>query len=509
MQEKIKTHMEWNNVEVETPFVVAGYTVVGSVLDENDKATSGVDVYLSSETIKSADCNAPSTIPAAVKGLGKILCVAKSNSNGEYEFASVPVGDYHLVPHYNSAHTTFHVAPESTPLKVSNGDVTVETPFKVVGFGVSGKVVAGEAGIEGAKVLVNGVEKAVTSKDGSYRLDQFKSGAYDITAQKADYVFAVLKGEKVSGSNPRIADIKATEVSVCGTLSIANPPPNVKIGVRDVQITANNNNKFKQQTVQAGRDGKYCVSLPSGSFTITPLVSSAEEKAGLNFSPSQATVSVSSTPLYDINFSQLRVTVSGRVVCIPTPSSSSCDTGVSVSLVPTTPSSSASSATAGLGLDNQFTFRDVLPGNYRLSVNIPNDVWCWDEQSKTVTVSKDTSNFEFVQTGFVLPVTASHDTDLVINRVGGKKEEEEVKSTKAGEATKVCLKKAGAYTVVPKSCFKFGSKDSFSFDTSSPAPLDLQASRIFNIINSNFIYFLITIRHVGEGICHSRECACS
>lgn len=468
--------MEWNNLEVDTPFVVEGYTVTGSVVSEEKKATSGVDVFLISESATALTC-IPASIPASIKGKGKSFCVAKSGSNGEFEFASVPIGDYILAPHYNSQQTTFHLAPESTTLKVTNGDVIVDAPFAVVGFDVSGRVVAGEAGIEGAKVLVNGVEKTVTSKDGKYQLDKFKSGNYDITAVKADYVFAVLKGVKVSSNEPRISDIKATEVSVCGTLSIANPPPNVKVGLRDVQITSTSNNK--QQTVQADKDGKYCVSLPVGSYSITPVVTSAEERSGLNFSPSQATITVASTPLHDINFSQLRVTVSGRVTCIPSSSSSSCDTGVSVSLVPTAPSSSASPATAALGLDNQFTFRDVLPGTYRLSVHIPNDVWCFDEQVKTVTVSKDSSDFEFVQTGFVLPVTTSHDTDLVVSSVGGKKDEETHK-VKAGEAGKVCLKKAGTYNVVPKSCFKFGNKDSFSFDTANPTPLDLQASRIFN-----------------------------
>lgn len=242
--------------------------------------------------------------------------------------------------------------------------------------------------------------------------------------------------------------------------------------MRNVQIKGEGATKFKQQTVQADKDGKYCASLPAGTYTISPLVSSSEESAGLTFSPPQASIEVASTPLNDVNFSQLRVTVSGRVVCLATP----CDTAVSVTLHPSSSSSSASSITTSLGLDNQFTLRDVLPGNYRISVNIPNDVWCWDEQTRQLAVSRDTANVEFVQTGYVLPVTASHDASLLVARG---KDAQETHVVKANSPAKICLKKSGTYTVTPQACFKFG-QDSFTFDTAAPRPLDLHASRILS-----------------------------
>jgi hypothetical protein len=287
-------------------------------------------------------------------------------------------------------------------------------------------------------------------------------------------VFGVLKGERVSANNPRISDIPVTEVSVCGTLSIAHPPPNVKLGVRDVQIKGEGG-KFKQQTVQADKGGKYCVSLPPGTYTVTPIVSSTEEKAGLNFSPPQTTISVASTPLNDIHFSQLRVTVSGRVVCLAPP----CDKSVSVTLHPKSAAAHASSSsiTTGLGLtDNQFTLRDVLPGSYEISVNFPGDAWCWETQSRELAVTKDIANVEFVQSGYVLPVTTPHDIQLHVARAQDAKDAGETHAIHAG-TNKVCVKQPGKYTVTPKSCFKFG-QDSFDFDTASPRPLELQTSRI-------------------------------
>ena len=463
--------MEWNNFEVGTSFVVSGFSVTGTVLS-GDEPVPEVDFYLYSEIINSAGCTAPPAGAPTGKSKGKLLCATKSNSKGEFHFASVPPGDYTLVPIYSSAHTTFDVAPTVAPLHVGNRDEVVVEPFRVVGFGASGKVVAGTKGVENVRVLVNGVEKAVTGKDGSYRLEQFKAGTYDITAEKASYKFGALKGQRVSASSPRIADIPVAEVSVCGTLSIAHPPPNVKVGLRDVQVKSENG-KLKQQTVQADKDGKYCVSLPAGKYTITPIVSYSEEKAGLNFSPPQATVEVALTPLNDINFSQLRVTVSGRVVCLTNP----CDKAVSVALHPDTAVASSSSITTGLGLtDNQFTLRDVLPGSYKISVNYPNDAWCWEVQSRDLPVSKDITNIEFVQSGYVLPVTSPHAIQLHVAHAQDKKDAGERHTLQVG-TNRICVKQPGKYTVTPKACFKFG-QDSFVFDTTSPRPLELQTSRI-------------------------------
>jgi hypothetical protein len=463
--------MEWNNFEVGTPFVVSGFSVSGTVLSGNEPVLD-VDFYLYSETINSAGCTAPPAGAPTGKSKGKLLCTAKSNSKGEFHFSSVPPGDYTVVPIYSSAHTTFDVAPTVAPLHVGNRDEVMAEPFRVVGFGVSGKVVAGTTGIENVRVLVNGVEKAVTGKDGSYRLEQFKAGTYDITAEKPNYVLGALKGERVAANNPRISDILVTEVSVCGTLSIAHPPPNMKLGVRDVQIKSEGG-KYKQQTIRADKDGKYCASLPAGTYTITPIVSSSEGQAGLNFSPSHATVEVAFTPINDINFSQLRVTVSGRVVCLTAP----CDKAVSVTLHPNSAVASSSAITTGLGLtDNQFTVRDVLPGSYKISVNFPNDAWCWEAQSRDLPVTKDITNIEFVQSGYVLPVTTTHDIELYVAHAKDKKDSGEMHTLHAG-ANKICVKQPGKYTVTPKSCFKFG-QDSFDFDTASPRPVELQTSRI-------------------------------
>ncbi len=142
--------MEWNNLEVPTPFVVAGYAITGSVLSENEPVPN-VDFYLFSETISSAGCTLPTTVSASVKGKGKLLCVAKSSAKGEFRFASIPSGDYTLVPVYQGEQATYDVAPEVLSVHVEHVDVALDQPFRVVGFGVSGRVVAGGQGIEGAK----------------------------------------------------------------------------------------------------------------------------------------------------------------------------------------------------------------------------------------------------------------------------------------------------------------------------------------------------------------------
>lgn len=485
--------MEWNNAKVDALFTVSGYSVTGKVVS-GDEPVPGVDFYLYSEKVASAGCPPPP--PSAVKeqGKGKLLCVVQSDAKGEFQFDSVPPGEYTLVPVYHGTQTTYDVSPAAASVHVTHGDYALEAPFRVIGFGVAGKVVGFDGkGIEGATVLVNGVEKALTAKDGSYRLEQFKAGTYDITAKKQNYVFAALNGEKVTPNSASIPEIAVKEVSVCGTLSIVQPPPNVKLGVREVQVRPDGSKAgaSKQHAVQANKDGEYCFSLASGSYTITPTVSSSEEKAGLTFSPPSSSIEVASTPIQGINFSQLRITVSGRVICLTSP----CDPAISVTLLPTstTPSSSSVMTTSLDITDNQFFLRDVLPGNYRVAVNMPNDVWCWEVQFKDLNINKDITNIEFVQTGYSLPVTADHDVELHVAHSKDKKKGEITHKLNAGIPTKLCVLSPGSYTLTPKSCFKFG-QETFSFDTAVPKAVDLKATRILYSYSYkyNIICYIIT-----------------
>ncbi len=302
-------------------------------------------------------------------------------------------------------------------------------------------------------------------------MEKVKAGSYDLTAEKEKFKFTTLKNERISSNHVHISNIEVSAVSVCGSLSVTHPPPNFKQGSpREVKFEGKDS---KSQPATTDKDGKFCTYLAAGTYTVSPVVSSTEQTAGLVFSPPSLSLDVAYSPIQDITFSQLRVTVSGRVVCLTMP----CDPSVSITLQPASTQSPASSTATTTSLDitdSQFFLRDILPGSYRVVVNTPNDIWCWKTQSHDLVILKDTTNIEFVQSGYGLPITADRDVEVHIQR--GKDDKSIHKLTK-GTATRICLEKPGNYELTTHSCFKF-DQDSFSFDTSAPRAIDLKASRI-------------------------------
>ena len=72
----------------------------------------------------------------------------------------------------------------------------------------SGRVVdTNNKGVEGVSVLVDGVVKAMTDANGSYKLTQMTSGVFTISASKEHTIFKTLKQIKISSTNPQLEDI--------------------------------------------------------------------------------------------------------------------------------------------------------------------------------------------------------------------------------------------------------------------------------------------------------------
>ena len=56
-------------------------------------------------------------------------------------------------------------------------------------------------------MLVDGVVKATTDANGSYKLTQMTSGVFTISASKEHTIFKTLKQIKISSTNPQLEDI--------------------------------------------------------------------------------------------------------------------------------------------------------------------------------------------------------------------------------------------------------------------------------------------------------------
>lgn len=68
--------------------------------------------------------------------------------------------------------------------------------------------------------------------------------------------------------------------------------------------------EYKTETMKGG---EYCTHLPPGKYTVRVDISKSEQ---VQFFPVSQTVEITSSPVSDINFSQLKATVKGSVKCL-------------------------------------------------------------------------------------------------------------------------------------------------------------------------------------------------
>uniref|UniRef100_A0A6B2KWV3 ER membrane protein complex subunit 7 beta-sandwich domain-containing protein n=1 Tax=Arcella intermedia TaxID=1963864 RepID=A0A6B2KWV3_9EUKA len=461
---------EWGNYVLPDPFVVYGYGIAGRVLEtsEHGEPVQSVSFFLYSEEENppALSCPEPTNVPPHLKS--KALCAVKTDESGFFKFSSVPCGKYTLVPLYISAHTTYDVIPKELKIEIDQDTFVIDSPFLVKGFSVKGHVVGTNSeGIEGVTVTATSdgtTRSAITDATGQYILDQITSGEYAITAEKPHYLFSSLARFKISPSLAVITDIVASRFHVCGKVSIPLPPPGVSIENRKIVMKPTDKATPPLNT-KTDQTGAYCLAALPGKYSIAPEIDGAETAAGLLLTENSFEVTVENAPVLDVNFEQARLTVSGRVRCIESP----CDTSISVTL---SAIGRASKVTTGLAIghdsssgEDHFIFKGVLPGKYEVTIN--NENWCWEKESETIEIqTRDHSDIQFIQTGFVLLVRSSHDLDL-------KDKEDKTYKLVKGKNT-FCLPKPGVYTFTPVSCYKFDT-DTFVYDSTKPSTLKFNA----------------------------------
>eukprot|EP01125_Pyxidicula_operculata_P021218 TRINITY_DN8096_c0_g1_i1.p1 TRINITY_DN8096_c0_g1~~TRINITY_DN8096_c0_g1_i1.p1 ORF type:complete len:1191 (+),score=340.35 TRINITY_DN8096_c0_g1_i1:31-3603(+) len=479
----------WGTAFVKENFVVSGYTIDGRVLEgaEDGNPVQGVTFALYDEEGRALDFDCPK-LPAESLPTDRTnaLCGVKSN-NGLFSFDKIPCGKYVLVPYYKSGSTVYDVIPKQLNLDLRQGGASISQPFLVRGFSVYGKVksLSGK-GIEGvsikAKSLSDGTERVVvTDSNGYYTLDQVSSDQYEITAEKDKYVFSSLSKQTISPSMV-IPDITATSFQICGKVYIPQPPSGVKVESRKVVLKSESGTKVSTMTDPSGH---YCFTkVVPGKYFVIPDISGIEVEAGLHMTDSEIEVLVDSQPVLDVNFEQARLLVSGTVKCLEPP----CDTSISVSLSAVGRVSRVTTALA-IGQDgsseDQFIFKGILPGKYELTINHEN--WCWEKETEIIDVtSKDVTDIQFVQVGYVFECKSTHALDLV------SVDKAHTFQVKKGK-NRFCLPQPGVYDFEPKSCFKFES-DKYTYDTFKPSVLKLNARhyRVLGKVNVDAAYDIST-----------------
>ncbi|XP_074644327.1 BOS complex subunit NOMO3-like isoform X2 [Tubulanus polymorphus] len=471
---KVDLKVEKNNVNIKSGLVVHGYEVSGQVLSEGEPIT-GVNFLLLSDSVNAKDVKGCVTTP--VKGYNvpsnmKLLCHAASSEDGKFNFKSLPCGSYSIVPMFKGEKITFDVIPAKLDFKIAHESINFDKPFQVAGFSVAGRVLDSKSGsgISGARVRVNGKDHTTTGADGSYTLENMKTGTYSIEIAADKIAFDDLN-VKISPNTPQLPDIIASSFSLCGNVHIDRFPTGVS-AIRERVLSLQYKNS-KGDVITLGKvttdvKGDYCTTVRPGVYTIKPVLSDTELRAGLLLNPTEQPVTISSKYVTNVNFKQFKAKISGNLKCID-----NCGTKIQVALSGRSGDKKIAKI-SGSGKSLHFTFDDVMPGRYQ--VTVLEDTWCWKQKTQEVDVrNRDVSGVELVHSGYVVPYSISHDKVILhFDRQGKDSKSVSFAATKGSNS--YCLEKPGIYKVTPESCHIF-DEDSYTFDTSNPQMLSLVASR--------------------------------
>jgi len=408
-------------------FEVTGYDVRGTITSEG-KPMAGVFFAIYGKASKTAVCGdaklkhsditqIESTEKALSLSADDFVCVVKSSENGAFVLNNVPAGEYTLVPHYalpDSA--TYDVSPARASITVKDNVVTVKDKFQVVGFSVSGSVVAennkGLAGINvvaRAKGSKSAVATAVTDAQGMYRLNGIRTGSVlsvEAKTENGEYAFAPIRDVSVSPSAAELPVIRATGVRVSGRVSIKTVPSGVSPYPRKLTVTETNLHSIS--TITTDMNGAFHTYLPDGTYTVSFVQPSS---APIAISPEIMNIKVASAPIDDLLFQQeaygyhgtvqfkQAVPKKSRVYLVPTAATTQKAYEAAV-----LPQGGDESSTVGV-----FDFEDVLVGSYKLTVVPPGasdttGALCYNDISFDVKIAKksEPETVKFVQMGYRL-----------------------------------------------------------------------------------------------------------
>ena len=268
---------------------------------------------------------------------GAATATATTDASGNYSFPGLLNGSYTVTP--TKAGFTFN--PTSTPVTVNGANVG---GINFVATAISSWSISGTiTGTTGVTVALSGAATATATTDssGNYSFPGLLNGSYTVTPTKAGFTFnptstpVTVNGANVGGINFVATAISSWSIS--GTIT----------GTTGVTVALSG---AATATATTDSSGNYTFSgLQNGSYTVTPT------KAGFNFSPVSAAVTVNSASVAGINFAStttLTWSISGAVTGT---------TGVTVTL------SGGATATATTDTSGAYSFAGLLNGTYNVS----------------------------------------------------------------------------------------------------------------------------------------------
>ncbi|XP_075235933.1 BOS complex subunit NOMO3 [Lycorma delicatula] len=445
--------------------VVTGYEVSGTVTSDNEPIT-GVMFVLFSHSKTSQEqiqaitgCDKSELTGFSTSGLqlndGIFNCHVVSDASGKFSFPVVPPGQYTVVPHYKGAQNIkFDVHPQLLQFTVQHSSIQLNTPFQVKGFSVGGRVLWSKGGkpMEGAVILINKKAVTKTGADGSFHLESMRAGNYRLSVQMNDVQFKENE-VKVTPKTPFLPDIFPESYKVCGKVKFSSQSGQPQSQSCEVHFTLKDSTNFHSVKVDSA-SGDYCLFLTPGVYIVmVPVSPEVQRNKGLQFAPLQQEVKVESAPISDINFSQLRATVRGKINCLgnkPCPD-------LIINLVSKTGQEHLSTPVAKGG---EYMIKNVLPGEYQVTLDRALE-WCWDhEVSPLIVSSAETKGPTFTQIGISVIFVSSHETKVrykLLKSEGATGKQDNSKNP-SGELlipsgkSKICVSEMGEYEMEPIGC---------------------------------------------------------
>uniref|UniRef100_A0A336LL39 CSON013705 protein n=1 Tax=Culicoides sonorensis TaxID=179676 RepID=A0A336LL39_CULSO len=459
-----------NYVVPEKSLLVSGFDVHGKVV--NDGIGIAVLIYGKKNENLQIDCQGVK-LPEGVTQKNpnydsKPLCYTTSNQKGEYTFSNVNPGGYLIQPFIESSAHKVHIAPEYTEIQVVKDTLHVSDIFEVNGITVQGRVALSEngPGVKNAKVIVNGEHVATTNDEGIYELINIKPNPYTIQVEAKDMQFDDHIA-RVSLTNPKIFDIKVARFKVCGQV--------VSDKVHTVSFTKQGST-YLTEVNSNPNTGEFCTFVAPGKYIIEVVTSSEDKNEGIQFFPVKQTIEVGSSQVSGLLFSQLRATVIGEIYCL-SDADTVCDE-IAVSLVSGDGDGIQFGEVTATVKNGKYSFTNVLPGPYRVSVLKPE--LCWEASSfQFVVKSSEEQVPKFKHTGYAVTIIASHTIQMNYKYKSPDTttpQLEEIYELIPG-VNSLCVPKQGAYDIKYSGCHTFDINTPNTFSTSNLVPISVNAHK--------------------------------
>lgn len=315
-----------------------------------------------------------------------------------FMFGNIASGRYLIVPYVDKNDIELHISPDSIDVIVHSENALLTQSFDVSGFTASGQVLVSpqqRKGIKDAVIKVNGKVLATTDASGVFKLRNIKDGSYKIEVSANDLQFTE-QTFAISMRSPKIPEIFVSGFKVCGKV--------VSDEIFKIAIKRQGSTFFTETSSDPNKSGLFCAFLSNGKYTIEVVHSNKN----VQFYPIQQTIEVNSESINDLIFSQLKAKVTGEVKCLKD-ADNSCD---SVEITLNAVDNPDFVSTKQKIANGKYSFENVLPGRYQLSV--PVDEICWEKEAQIIIVKSTLENVPvFVQNGYKLgPIISSHNAKV-------------------------------------------------------------------------------------------------